>query len=801
MLTPSLEHASAAGILRAGYEHHALSQNAQAKTLAISLDSERTGHAIDMLNAINAGHSLNEQIGYFIERSMYENEKLAAFVTVLRTFFPLKIEKNEWDDDQQINEEQKIMNLALTTDGLALIHEYEHSKPSFSFDHKLDHIFESPSDAGEDFQRKKMAFLDIVNQARDQFDAVGDLVLAESVYQTVKGNPERAAAALRITSDGGDLQLPEVAHVPVESHLLTHRTGFIINVPGVAGTGWPSTANVSLFAQLSPELNRWLADQFPAPSKICYRVSVGDGSFQKASINAFGLQPIDLYFMIRSAGSKLGETVLPWLAINIARGTSSGRLSGPLPISSPDPLIPSPGTSPDPLSDPLTNPLSTALSMAVNISFSRDSTFNTDEYSLEDILPLIYSIGSLIENSRPMRPSDLMVVASSVVDTRYDNTRLSKVINDVADISASGMILTYVRELMVAEKALRDNFPTVFESNGALPFFYALAAVISKGYHFGIWDCAPRCADVCDLVNARVLADQALDMIEDLQEKLAFIAAANASIINQGGMLTGDKQFELLNDVVAHICGEQFLVLPLFAVANKPELEAAIADKSLMNGLDEFAIEEWIQGLAMVHEKMRYTQTVGNLRRIVQAPAGEKSMQIIQLPYLPGQTNRWIGSNFPAGYTPPPMATSMVFEFSGDANVSGLIAGMLTDEWKEKVPIKDVSAAVSIKYNQANTEAPQCMLLVASPEQKGAWDMDYILKAVTETMNMAKKRAIDTEIIQTTWMSQFLPALVTPYDTGNNTPSMDFRVGGPPIIVRPDLPGNGGVFNGDLVRR
>jgi len=766
VLTPSLEHASTAGILRAGYEHHAMSQGAQAKTLATSLDSERTGRAIDMLKAINAGHSLNEQIGYFIERSMYEDEKLAAFVTNLRIAFPLKIERNEWDGDQQINEAQKTTNLALTTDGLALIHNFENPNSSPNWEKKLENVLSSPSDAGAQFTMKRTAFINIVNLARDQFDAVGDLVLAESVYQTVKGNPERAAAALRITSDGGDLQLPQVAQVPVESRVLTHRMGFVLNAQGSPENAWPTSAKVSLFARLSPELNRWLADQFPAPEKICYRVSTGNEPFQKTNISSFGLQPIDFYFMIRSAGSKLAETVIPWLAKNVVRSTRGSALTTP-----------------------------------VTISFSRDKTFNDNENSIEDLLPLIYSIGSLIENSRPMRPSDFMMVASSATDTSYDNARLINVINDAAETSEAGMIGAYVRELIKAEKDLRDHFPKEFETNGSEPYFYALNGVISKGYLVGIWDCAPRCADVCDLVNARVLADQALDMIEGLQEKLTQISAANASIISQVSALAGDKVFELLNDVVAKICGEQFLVLPLFSVANRAELDAAISDKGLMNGLNEFALEEWIQGLAMVREKVRYTQTLGNLRRMLQAPASEKAMQIIQLPYLPGQSNKWIGQTFPEGFVPPPMATSMAFEFSDGLDLSRSMAGLLTDEWKEKVPLKDVNAAVSMKYNQANSEAPQCILLIASPEQKGTWDMEYVLKAITETMAMAKKRAIDTEIIQTTWMSQFLPALVTPYDTANNTPSMDFRVGGPPIIVRPVFPRPGGPVDDEFVIR
>ncbi|HEX5025999.1 MAG TPA: hypothetical protein VFV68_12045, partial [Agriterribacter sp.] len=60
LLTPSLEHAAAAGILRAGYEHHGQSQGPESKTLAVNIDSERTGKAVDMLKGVKAGHSLNE---------------------------------------------------------------------------------------------------------------------------------------------------------------------------------------------------------------------------------------------------------------------------------------------------------------------------------------------------------------------------------------------------------------------------------------------------------------------------------------------------------------------------------------------------------------------------------------------------------------------------------------------------------------------------------------------------------------------------------------------------------------------
>src|SRR5690606_37801806 len=164
-------------------------------------------------------------------------------------------------------------NLSLTTDGLAILHNFENPITSPTFDQKINKILKSNSDTGNDLVNKRNAFINIRNLSSDQFDAVGDHVLAESVYQTVKGNPERAAAALRITCEGGDLQLPQVAQVPVNTRVLTHRTGFVLNSRGNLENAWEGRALTSLFTKFSPELNRWLADQFPAPEKICFLVS------------------------------------------------------------------------------------------------------------------------------------------------------------------------------------------------------------------------------------------------------------------------------------------------------------------------------------------------------------------------------------------------------------------------------------------------------------------------------------------------------------------------------------------------
>jgi hypothetical protein len=144
---------------------------------------------------------------------------------------------------------------------------------------------------------------------------------------------------------------------------------------------------------------------------------------------------------------------------------------------------------------------------------------------------------------------------------------------------------------------------------------------------------------------------------------------------------------------------------------------------------------------------------VANLREVLNAPAGGRSLKILQLPVVPGGPNSWIGTKFPEGYVPPPNATSMAFEFSAPFTPVQPVAGIFTDDWREKVPVPTLTAGVSIHYNQANNEAPQCLLLAVPPKQAGAWNWDTLMDTVLETMLLARKRAVDTELLQSTWLS------------------------------------------------
>ncbi|MBE7172620.1 MAG: hypothetical protein INR73_18720 [Williamsia sp.] len=275
-----------------------------------------------------------------------------------------------------------------------------------------------------------------------------------------------------------------------------------------------------------------------------------------------------------------------------------------------------------------------------------------------------------------------------------------------------------------------------------------------------------------------------------MQKRLAeavSIAGGTSSLVPES---RGEKGFDLLQKIAGKLVGEDFLVLPRFRLPDPAALTATCNDTGLLAAAGEFGTEEWLQGLSLVRENPRNYQTMGNLREVFGAPASTRRLRILQLPFVADAPNCWIGGKFPANWVPPAQATSLAFEFSASFDAGQTVAGILTDDWRERVPLPELTAGAAIKYNEPDCEAPQCMLLAVTPEQRGAWDWNVLVNTVTETFSLAKKRAVDTETLQKTWLGQFLPALVTPVDARNNTPNLDFRMAGPAIATGPvvDLP-------------
>lgn len=99
---------------------------------------------------------------------------------------------------------------------------------------------------------------------------------------------------------------------------------------------------------------------------------------------------------------------------------------------------------------------------------------------------------------------------------------------------------------------------------------------------------------------------------------------------------------------------------------------------------------------------------------------------------------------------------------------------MLIDEWSEIIPAKEENIGVSFHYDRPNAEPLQAILLAMPTEFTGSWKWQDLLNTVNETLNMAKRRAIEPAHVDTTSYARFLPALVSSMTVYPITASLNF---------------------------
>ncbi|HZJ72253.1 MAG TPA: hypothetical protein VFF36_15075, partial [Planctomycetota bacterium] len=203
---PSLTHATAAAILASGYLAHA--GRGDARALAIDLSSTRVNRAITLLEGVRAGQPLGALLGYRFERALQEAGAADAIDDFRRAFPPAatRIEAGAPPMESVV--------AATVVDGL-----------------RLQRAWAKTDRTGTAFGTPPWPVVVKVNAVKgalaaldEAVDALGDAVLAESVYQVARGNPVRAAAALDAMAAGGSLPPElEVVSTPRTGIALTHR--------------------------------------------------------------------------------------------------------------------------------------------------------------------------------------------------------------------------------------------------------------------------------------------------------------------------------------------------------------------------------------------------------------------------------------------------------------------------------------------------------------------------------------------------------------------------------------------------
>jgi hypothetical protein len=176
-----------------------------------------------------------------------------------------------------------------------------------------------------------------------------------------------------------------------------------------------------------------------------------------------------------------------------------------------------------------------------------------------------------------------------------------------------------------------------------------------------------------------------------------------------------------------------------------------------------FPVDDFLMSVARVREKAASFEAVARYADAFGTAAPE--LQPLQFPYRPEVP--WLALEFPE--TLPDGSALEIDEdkllytahFSEAFDETRPQAGLLIDEMTETIPSLTEDTGLAFHYDRPNSEPPQALLLCLPAEFTGSWRWDDLVDSVFETMDLARKRAIEPDQIDRTPYSRFLPAVVS----------------------------------------
>jgi hypothetical protein len=330
--------------------------------------------------------------------------------------------------------------------------------------------------------------------------------------------------------------------------------------------------------------------------------------------------------------------------------------------------------------------------------------------------------------------------------------------------SAPPTLRTGLEAKRAALQAKRDEFHAVSIADHA-SFTAALNAVEAllpiDGFDLEPFDPEP-------------LADRAVTFAEDLAATVASLReglltrrkAVQTQLEAHAAATTGPARVEALQAAAQALFGESFTLVPEFAYTPEQggELVDAIAageSGALLSHLTtsvgiERPMEEWLLGAARVRPALDAWQMCSLL-----AGTFERSEPVLTPAQLPFEAAApWLALQFPPSYEIKGDRLLYTAHHATPFAPSARQCGLLLDDWTEVIPGTERDTGISFNFDRPDSEPPQSILLVTPATADGAWHWDDVVGALNETLDLAKKRAIEPAMVDPSLYSRFLPATI-----------------------------------------
>ena len=712
---PSMEQATTAAVLRSGYMSH--KGTPDEPLLAMDLSSTRVRNALSLLHGVQQGQSLNALLGYVFE-AWLEDLSLQKYIQPFRDAFP--VVGSKLTPSSAPSESVAASNVV---DGLALRTAWDTGKLV----------------AGQNWGAglpppgaDQTAVIGVLEVIDDNAAALGDLSMAEAVFQIIRSNFGRGGGLMDAISKGGRPPDPDVIATPRGGVDLTHRVAVLLAGPPTPNPSWSAVSSHPR-AAAEPWLDAWVNGLLPDPSTVMCSVQyTAAGASATATVSLLQLNVGALDCLAMADAAEVAQQAELEARILYAAGLPAGATAVQI------------------LYQPASPP-------PVFVSFP-------------DFFFLAKAFRKLISSARALGPQDMTVPENNVsqaglVDAAGTSARAAAILaqleSDIAALNAAAAGAASAASASASASAAAAAAAASGATNAASLATAAAAAAAALSAaeaplraallacsYYGVAGSVP--STITDLN----LAAQAKSVAGVLTGRATQAAATNTSA----------------QDAMSAIFGEDFVLLPRFTPPDPASLASAFAQSASLVASDPTAPLRWLTQLTHIRPAISRWDEALMLAQSLAGPGLAPAQPLLgQLPETPNDV--WLGLPIdPAN--PPPKGRIALACFTQGAPSQTPYAGLLIDEWPERIPSTAETASVAFHYEEPKARAPQTCLLAVCPDDRLDWDADLITGILEETLELAKIRSVDLASLQQ--MGQILPALYFALNFKAATVSINF---------------------------
>lgn len=309
VLAPSINQAVTAAVLRSGF-NRAAEGDKKDYSLSVNLSSVRVRQALRIIQGIQNGLSLGTILGSDLERLLHDDKNRSGiemdyFIYFLRAAYPLNDTTTTYgpgDKDHSID----VLN------GVALLEDLRSRVKDVAGAQKLQ-LTQLYAQYGSHFQGwlteifHQDSFQDVVNlfggpntfgvkiprlfflmqEMEDSYDALSDVVTAESVYKLTEGNQVAVEALMNSMNTGRNIPMPDVTEIPVRSAHIEQRVFAALDTQ-------PEEPDCNSFYRMAePALDQWMGDMLG----FSYIWSGNPDAQRRLGEKGLGLSPSELVYL------------------------------------------------------------------------------------------------------------------------------------------------------------------------------------------------------------------------------------------------------------------------------------------------------------------------------------------------------------------------------------------------------------------------------------------------------------------------------------------------------------------------